>query len=83
MGWLKKKWKQLKKKLKKILSTKWGRILGMVGMYFAMGAATKAFTNWWGSLGKAGTAAGETAAAAVEGTAGGTAGGVFIPLGPV
>jgi len=63
MGWLKKKFKQLKKKLKKVLSTKWGRILGMVGMYFAMGAATKAFTNWWGSLGKAGTAVGETAEA--------------------
>ena len=66
MGWLKKKFKQLKKKLKKVLSTKWGRILGMVGMYFAMGAATKAFTNWWGSLGKAGTVAGETAAASAE-----------------
>jgi hypothetical protein len=57
MGWLRKKFKQLKKKVKKILSTPWGRILGMVGMYFAMGAATKAFTNWWGSLGQSGTQA--------------------------
>ena len=74
MGWLKKKFKQLKKKLKKVLSTKWGRILGMVGMYFAMGAATKAFTNWWGSLGKAGTVSGQTAAVTVEGGTGAVGG---------
>jgi len=58
MGWLRKKFKQLKKKVKKVLSTPWGRILGMVGMYFAMGAAAKAFSGWWGSLGQAGTQAG-------------------------
>lgn len=57
MGWLKKKFRQLKKKVKKILSTPWGRILGMVGMYFAMGAAAKAFNGWWGSLGQSGTQA--------------------------
>ena len=57
MGWLKKKFRQLKKKVKKVLGTPWGRILGMVGMYFAMGAAAKAFNGWWGSLGQSGTQA--------------------------
>ena len=65
MGWLKKKFRQLKKKVKKILSTPWGRILGMVGMYFAMGAATKALSGWWNSLGQAGTQAGTQAATQV------------------
>lgn len=44
MGWIRKKFKQIKKRVKKLLSTKLGRIIGGIGLSMAMGwAAGKLF----------------------------------------
>jgi len=69
MGKLRKIGRKIKKGVKKLFSSKIGRIVGMVGLYFAMGAVAKGLSNWFGStFGKASTAAAETTAA-VETTA--------------
>ena len=79
MGKLRKIGRKIKKGVKKLFSSKIGRIVGMVGLYFAMGAAVKGLSNWFSSsFGKAGAAATETTAVATEGaavTGGGTGAG--------
>ncbi len=70
MGKLRKIGRKIKKGVKKLFSSKIGRIVGMVGLYFAMGAAVKGLSNWFSSsFGKAGAAATETTAVAAEGAA--------------
>ena len=65
MGKLRKIGRKIKKGVKKLFSSKIGRIVGMVGLYFAMGAVAKGLSNWFGStFGKASTAAAETTVAA-------------------
>ena len=41
MGFLRKVGRKVNKRLKKIFGTKLGSIVGMVGLYFMMGAAAK------------------------------------------
>ena len=70
MGKLRKIGRKIKKGVKKLFSSKIGRIVGMVGLYFAMGAAVKGLSNWFSSsFGKAGATATETTAVAAEGAA--------------
>lgn len=59
MGKLRKIGKKLKKGFKKLFSSKLGRVVGMVGLYFAMGAIAKGLT---GTFGQAATTTAETAA---------------------
>ena len=88
MGKLRKIGRKIKKGVKKLFSSKIGKIVGMVGLYFAMGAAVKGLSNWFSSsFGKAGATATETTAVAAEGAAatGGGAGatGVSKTIGSV
>ena len=70
MGKLRKIGRKIKKGVKKLFSSKIGKIVGMVGLYFAMGAAVKGLSNWFSSsFGKAGATATETTAVAAEGAA--------------
>ena len=46
MGFLRKVGRKVKKKLNKVFGQKVGGILGMVGLYFAMGAVAKQLTGW-------------------------------------
>jgi len=60
MGKLRKIGRKIKKGVKKLFSSKIGRIVGMVGLYFAMGTVAKGLSNWFGStFGKASTTATE------------------------
>lgn len=70
MGKLRKIGRKIKKGVKKLFSSKIGKIVGMVGLYFAMGAAVKGLSNWFSSsFGKAGATATETTLTASEGVA--------------
>ena len=70
MGKLRKIGRKIKKGVKKLFSSKIGKIVGMVGLYFAMGAAMKGLSNWFNSsFGKAGATAAEGTAVATEGAA--------------
>lgn len=63
MGKLRKIGRQIQKKLNKVFGSKIGNIVGMIGMYFAMGAVAKQLSGWWNStFGKAGQAAAESTA---------------------
>ena len=65
MGFLRKVGRKVNKRLKKIFGTKLGSIVGMVGLYFMMGAAAKALSGWASStFGTATTAASQGAQAA-------------------
>lgn len=79
MGFLRKVGRKIKKGVGKLFSTKLGSIVGMVGLYFVMGAAAKALTGWASSIfGGAGAAGGSTAAAAeLTTTVGAEAGAIF------
>jgi hypothetical protein len=46
MGFLRKVGRKVKKKLNKVFGEKVGGILGMVGLYFAMGAVAKGLSGW-------------------------------------
>lgn len=67
MGFLRKVGKKIKKGIKKLFGSKLGRVVGMVGLYFAMGAIAKGLTNWASST--FGQAASTTAEAAATTTA--------------
>jgi hypothetical protein len=70
MGKLRKIGRKIKKGVKKLFKSKIGKIVGMVGLYFAMGAAMKGLSNWFSSsFGKAGATAAEGTAVAAEGVA--------------
>lgn len=65
MGFLRKVGRKVSKKLKKVFGTKLGSIIGMVGLYFMMGAAAKALSGWASStFGAATTTASQGAQAA-------------------
>jgi len=65
MGFLRKVGRKVSKKLKKVFGTKLGSIVGMVGLYFMMGAVAKQLTGWAQStFGTATTAASQGAQAA-------------------
>jgi len=51
MGKLRKIGRKIKKGVKKLFSSKIGSIVGMVGLYFAMGAVAKGLTNFFGQAG--------------------------------
>ena len=51
MGKLRKIGRKIKKGVKKLFSSKIGRIVGMVGLYFAMGAVAKGLSNFFGQAG--------------------------------
>ena len=75
MGKLRKIGRKIKKGVKKLFSSKIGRIVGMVGLYFAMGAAVKGLSNWFSSsFGKAGATAAEGTVVAAESTVGASGG---------
>ena len=59
MGFLRKVGRKIKKGVKKLFGSKLGRIVGMVGLYFAMGAIAKGLT---GMFGQAATTTAEAAA---------------------
>ena len=65
MGFLRKVGRKVNKKLKKVFGQKIGSILGMVGLYFAMGAVAKGLSGWakstFGTTSSTGAAAGTTA----------------------
>ena len=63
MGFLRKVGRRIKKRMKKLFGSKIGRVLGTVGLYFALGAAAKGLTGWLSS--KFGAAAGGAATDAV------------------
>tara|TARA_R100001440_G_scaffold50662_1_gene70651 strand:+ start:1768 stop:2628 length:861 start_codon:yes stop_codon:yes gene_type:complete len=70
MGFLRKVGRRIKKRVKKLFGSKIGRVLGTVGLYFALGAAAKGLTGWFSSkFGAAtgGAAADATTTAVVEG----------------
>jgi hypothetical protein len=71
MGFLRKVGKKIKKGIKKLFSSKLGSIVGMVGLYFAMGAIAKGLT---GTFGQAATTTAETAATTAGEAAATTAG---------
>ena len=50
MGWLRKKGRQLKKGVKKLFSTKLGRIVGTIGLSMAMGWAARSLMQGAQSL---------------------------------
>jgi len=59
MGFLRKVGRKIKKGVKKLLSTKLGRIAGSIGLYLVMGAAAKSLSGWANStFGKAASQAG-------------------------
>jgi len=64
MGFLRKVGRKVNKKLKKVFGEKMGSILGMVGLYFAMGAVAKGLSGWakstFGSTSSTGAAASST-----------------------
>ena len=75
MGKLRKIGRKIKKGVKKLFKSKIGKIVGMVGLYFAMGAAMKGLSNWFNSsFGKAGATAAESTAVAAESTVGASGG---------
>tara|TARA_R100001086_G_scaffold114296_1_gene58395 strand:- start:3588 stop:4562 length:975 start_codon:yes stop_codon:yes gene_type:complete len=75
MGKLRKIGRKIKKGVKKLFKSKIGKIVGMVGLYFAMGAAMKGLSNWFNSsFGKAGATAAEGTAVAAESTVGASGG---------
>jgi len=57
MGFLRKIGRKVNKKLKKVFGAKLGKIVGMVGLYFVMGAAAKQLSGWTQSLFGKGSAA--------------------------
>jgi len=63
MGFLRKVGRRIKKRMKKLFGSKIGRVLGTVGLYFALGAAAKGLTGWLSS--KFGAAASGAATDAV------------------
>jgi len=71
MGFIRKVAKNVKKGFKKLFSSKLGRVVGMVGLYFAMGAIAKGLT---GAFGQAATTTAETAATTAGEAAATTAG---------
>ena len=70
MKFLKRLGKKIKKGVKKLMGSKIGRIVGMIGLSMAMGAATKALIGNFGTT--ATTAVGETVGATVGETVGAT-----------
>ena len=72
MGFLRKVGRRIKKRIKKLFSSKIGRVLGTVGLYFALGAAAKGLTGWLSSkfgAAASGAATDATTTAVVEGAA--------------
>ena len=70
MGYLRKVGRRIKKGLKKVFGSKIGRVLGTVGLYFALGAAAKGLTGWLSSkfgAAASGAATDATTTAVVEG----------------
>lgn len=70
MGFLRKIGRKVKKGIKKLFGSKIGRVLGTVGLYFALGAAAKSLTGWFGSkfgAAASGAATDATTTAVVEG----------------
>jgi hypothetical protein len=63
MGFLRKVGRKVKKKLNKVFGQKVGGILGMVGLYFAMGAVAKGLSGWAKSTFGAGKSTADAAAA--------------------
>jgi hypothetical protein len=63
MGFLRKVGRKIKKGVKKLFSTKLGRIVGSIGLYMMMGAAAKTLSGWTQSaFGQAASQAGTEAA---------------------
>ena len=62
MGFLRKVGRKVKKKLNKVFGEKVGGILGMVGLYFAMGAVAKGLSGWAKSTFGAGKSTADAAA---------------------
>jgi len=63
MGFLRKVGRKVKKGVKKLFSTKLGRIVGSIGLYMIMGAAAKSLSGWAQStFGQAASQAGTKAA---------------------
>ena len=62
MGFLRKVGRKVKKKLNKVFGEKVGGILGMVGLYFAMGAVARGLTGWAKSTFGAGKSTADAAA---------------------
>ena len=63
MGFLRKVGRKVKKGVKKLFSTKLGRIVGSIGLYMIMGAAAKSLSGWAQStFGQAASQAGTEAA---------------------
>ena len=63
MGFLRKVGRKVKKGVKKLFSTKLGRIAGSIGLYLVMGAAAKSLSGWAQStFGQAASQAGTEAA---------------------
>tara|TARA_R100001015_G_C4619774_1_gene176570 strand:- start:875 stop:1825 length:951 start_codon:yes stop_codon:yes gene_type:complete len=72
MGLLRKIGRRIKKRIKKLFSSKIGRVLGTIGLYFALGAAAKGLTGWLTSkfgAAASGAATDVTTTAVVEGAA--------------
>lgn len=70
MGFLRKVGRRIKKRMKKLFGSKIGRVLGTVGLYFALGAAAKGLTGWLSSkfgAAASGAATDATTTAVVEG----------------
>ncbi len=66
MGFLRKVGRKVKKKLNKVFGQKVGSIIGMVGLYFAMGAVAKGLSGWAKSTFGAGKGTADAAAAAQQ-----------------
>ena len=62
MGFLRKVGRKVKKKLNKVFGQKVGGILGMVGLYFAMGAVARGLSGWAKSTFGAGKSTADAAA---------------------
>lgn len=62
MGFLRKVGRKVKKKLNKVFGQKLGSIIGMVGLYFAMGAVAKGLSGWAKSTFGAGKSTADAAA---------------------
>jgi hypothetical protein len=63
MGFLRKVGRKVNKKLNKVFGEKVGGIIGMVGLYFAMGAVAKGLSGWAKSTFGAGKSTADAAAA--------------------
>ena len=63
MGFLRKVGRKVKRKLNKVFGQKVGGILGMVGLYFAMGAVAKGLSGWAKSTFGAGKSTADAATA--------------------